>query len=109
MIIKTTTVSDFLGNLKDREVYNKEVFVDSSVNPVNDDGSVSDVTIHASAVLIYPDGAQALLLCGEYCGRDRETGDGGWEGTEKKAKWVAEISMACKEWGLDLKPGILDI
>lgn len=108
MIIKTSTVGCFLKNLEGKEVHQKEVFVDSSRTPMNEDGSVVDVTIHVSAILIYPEGGQALLLCGEYCGRDRNTGDGGLEGTEARTRKKTSIITLCNRAGLTVKPGILD-
>ena len=107
-MIKTRTVMAFLANLEGSEVFNKEVFVDSTMNPVNEDGSVFDVTIHASAVLIYPEGGEALLLCGEDCGRDRRTADGDRVGTEILNGWRDQIQDYCNRNGLVVKPGILD-
>jgi hypothetical protein len=108
MIIKTSTVGCFLENLEDKEVHQKEVFIDSSRSLVNEEGSVIDVTIHASAIIVYPEGGQALLLCGEYCGRDRHTGDGGLEGTDARDRKKHLIVTCCHRAGLTVKPGILD-
>lgn len=108
MIIKTSTVGCFLENLGGKEVFQKEVFVDSSRTSVNEDGSVADVTIHASAILVYSEGGQALLLCGEYCGRDRHTGDGGLEGTAARTRKKTSIVTYCHRNDLAVKPGILD-
>ena len=108
MMIKTRSVEHFLENLEGQDIFNKTVHVDTTRNPMNSDGSVFDVTLHASAVLVYPEGGEALLLCGVDCGRDRETKDGEKEGTDWMGRWIDLIKEFCMNHGLVVKPGILD-
>jgi len=92
-------------------VYGGTVYVDRTRRPVNGDdrnATVWEVTIHATAVLDYPDGGQALLLCGVVCGLDRET-DGEEDGTVEYQAKREDLQAYCDELGLKVMPGVVDM
>ena len=112
MRIKTHSVADFIKNLEGHKVYNDAVFVDLSKQPLNGNGP-RDATswliiLHATAILDFTDGGQALLELGKECGIDRET-EGEIEGTREWNLCEEDIIDFCDSNGLTVKPGVIDM
>ena len=111
MKIVTTSVDDFVQNLRTGSVFQKRVWYERSSKPLNGktkhDATSFDVFLQLSAVLEFPDG-QALLVCGVDCGVDRLTGDGEEEGSAERSKMIAKLADHCKLNDLMMMPGSLD-
>ena len=111
MRITTHDIGDFLANMEQQTVYGKTVYVDRTVEPLNGtkkDATSWDVVLHATAVLDYEDGGQALLECGIDCGIDRDS-DGETEGTDYLNGLKDAIVDFCNSNGLTVKPGVVDM
>ena len=111
MRITTTSIGDFISNLRTGTVYQKRVWYERTNRPLNGktqrDATSFEVFLSASAVLEFPDG-QALLVCGVNCGIDRLTGDGEMEGSEERIKMIDSLADYCEQNDLQMMPGSLD-
>ena len=107
MRIECQTVNDFLENIEGGDVFLGRVHADVSEIVVDKDGNVRDVVFQASAVLDLGEDGQALVACGERCGRDRATADGTLEGTRRAKELRDLLEMRCSEMGLEVRPGVL--
>lgn len=112
MRIKCVDVDSFIENLKGHNVYNQTVYIDGDRKPLN--GSRWDaiswgVSFQASAVLEFPDGGQALLECGIDCGVDHDDSKDGQDGTKLQKKLKDKLETYCDDYGLMVKPGVVDI
>ena len=105
MRIECQSVADFLANLAGESVLLNRVHADETKVAVTD--AVADVIFQASAVLDLGESGQALVACGERCGRDRATADGTMEGTRRAKELRDLLETKCAEMGLEVRPGIL--
>lgn len=113
MRIKCDDVGAFLENLKDEKIHRDMVYVNLNRVPLGEGpprkATSFDVYFQASAVIEFDkDEGQAIVECGEHCGVDRETSDGGIEGTNKAMELMNMIQTFCRQLGLTIKPGLLD-
>lgn len=112
MRIATTRIEDFIENLKTGTVYGGRVYYERSEMALGDkprrDATSLAVVYQASAVVVFPDGAEALVVCGIDCGIDRTTGDGGLDGSRKWDEVHCELKQFCSEVHVSLLPGVLD-
>jgi len=113
MRVKCSSVTDFLINLRAFSVYNSIVYFDRTRVPINGTtaGNATSFAffLNLSAIIDHEDGGQALLECEEECGIDRETMDGGKEGSKRQEALMKELMSFCVEQKLKLLPGVLDI
>jgi hypothetical protein len=114
MRITCVVVEDFLENLKDRNIYQKIVYVNRTLIPV--EGSINtrnatslEANFQVSSLIELDDGGLALVICEEECGMDRRTADGGSDGSDRMRELFFIISNYCDANGLVVKPGILDM
>lgn len=105
MRIECQSVRDFLDNLAGEDVFLRRVHVDVTQIAVKD--HIHEIVFQASAVLNLGDQGQALVACGEKCGRDVATADGAMEGTRRAKELREMLEMKCVEQGLEVRPGIL--
>lgn len=111
MRIKCSSVEDFLKNLSEGSVFRNAVYEDCNSRPLNGDKQkATSFEIHysASTVLIFEDGGQALLECGENCGTDRYTGDGSLDGTEVRKRLQMTLKEFCNSKNIRVLPGVID-
>jgi len=112
MQVECHSIVDFLANLQGEKIHRKTVFVNRTEISLTDkfarESSSVEVIIQASAIIQFADG-DSLVMCGELCGIDRKTGDGGLEGTPRFEKLLERLEMFCIDNGLTVKPGILGI
>lgn len=110
MRIKCSTIADFLQNLDSYPIFNKVVYADRTRRRIDPRGFSYEVIYQASAVLELGEGeGQALLQVGTLCGVDRETEDGGIEGTAQQTKYHDELIRFCEVRELKLLPGMIDM
>ena len=104
-------IEDFIENLRDAEVFRNVVYHERSDRPLNGksklDATSFQIIYQTSAILEFEDG-QALLACGLDCGIDRNTGDGGLDGSSARGAACDMLKRFCEEKGLRLLPGVLD-
>jgi len=109
------TIDDFLENLQQESsrIYQRVVWVSRTVNPADDktkrDAVIFDVTLHASAVVDVDDESQFLLDYGEDCGRDYHDATQDMAGSEVADELKARIRKVCDEYGLTIRPGVIDM
>ena len=112
MQVECHSIVDFLANLQDEKIHRKTVFVNRTEASLTDksvrESSSVEVIIQASAIIQFEDG-DSLIMCGESCGIDRTTGDGGLEGTRRYKELLECLGVFCVDNGLVVKPGILGI
>jgi hypothetical protein len=106
-------LGDFLANLDGAKVYRSVVHYDRTRVPMGDkhqrDATSFEIFFNASAVLEFDDEGQALLQCGEHCGIDRLTADGGTDGTDRQLVLMERLGEFCNGRSLNLKPGLIDM
>jgi len=108
--ITTKSVAGFLANIDDAKIYRDVIYFEGSRQNLTNDRNCSSfrIFLSLSAVLVYSDEAQALLVCGVDCGVDRETADGEKEGSIVLKELLKTVEDHCKKYGLRLLPGALD-
>jgi len=112
MRIKCASIDSFIENLRNQSIYGNTVYLDHTRNPLN--GTMRDaisweVTTHITAILDFPDGGQALLDCGVNCGIDHDDSADGQDGTKLFKRYEDRIESYCEEYGLMVKPGVVDM
>jgi len=113
--VKTTcySIDDFLTNLKAHRVYNRMVYFERHVLPLNgtngQNATSFELSLQLSAVITHREKGQSLLDCREYLGVDRYTLDGGREGSEAFEEAMKTVMKFCTEQKLTLLPGVLDV
>ena len=111
MRIKCSSVEDFIKNLSEGSVFRNAVYEDCNSRPLNGDKhKATSFEIHysVSTVLLFEDGGQALLECGEVCGIDRHTADGSLDGTVVQQQLQAILKEFCSSKNIRVLPGIID-
>lgn len=111
MRIKCSSVDDFLSNVRNQSIYNNSIFVDKRREPLGGnprDAIVFQVVMHLTGIVDFPDGGQALLDCAIDCGLDREDEDV-LEASLFYDACLVKIESYCDEYGLMVKPGIVDM
>lgn len=109
MRITCRSAEDFLANLKGNQVYNDQIFVEKSSEPLNGtkETAVSfQLNLGFSAVLGYADAGESLLVCEIDCGIDRP---GGTDGSTQQEAQLQLVQQFAEENGLKLLPGVLDV
>lgn len=111
MRIRCSSVETFLQNVEKQDVYNKTIYVDYRKEPFNAEGdrdaTIWKVSIEMGAVLIFPDEGQALVQGVAFCGLDRDLDDE-FEGSKEFKKMKQKIEVYCDEYGLMVRPGVVD-
>ena len=110
MKIVCSSLDDFLVHLDRGEVYDSTVYLERSRVPINGTSRSAtsyEVYFQAAAILNIGEG-QALLELGLCCGIDRETSDGGKEGSEEQEHRKRRLQKYCTDNRLLLLPGKLD-
>lgn len=113
MRVTTSNVEDFVENLRNaKSIYRRCVYFERSDKPLNGktkyEATSFEIFYHASAVLEFEDGGQALVACCIICGVDRKTKDGGLDGSIARDKMHGWLKAYCDSCGLHLLPGVLD-
>lgn len=112
MIIKCANLDDFITNLVMATPYNGTVYVNRTRTPMGIDNprkaTSFECWFQASTILVFEDGGQALLVCGEHCGIDRKTADASTEGTEEQTRLSEKLLKVCEERSVRLMPGSID-
>lgn len=113
MQIKCSNLDDFITNLRSAaSVYNGVVYVNRTRTPLGVDNprkaTSFECWFQATAILVFDDGGQALLVCGENCGIDRRTSDASTEGSDGQARLTQVLCEACEERHLRVLPGVID-
>ncbi len=109
MKITCSTVGEFLENLDAAEsVHRATVFYNSTSRPLNEAKTSWEMYYQLSAVLLFSDDTQALLEMGVICGIDRDTADGGKDGSLKGEALHNLAKAHCDQNKLTMLPGILD-
>lgn len=112
MKISCYSLEEFLANLEDSAAFLGIVFVNRTLSPVEGQGRNAtsfEANFQATTLIRFPDGSEALLECGEICGMDRKTADGGNEGSERIAVLYDRLKKFCDSNSITIKPGLLDI
>ncbi len=113
MKIMCETVKSFLENVQTLgAVYGSRIFVQRSEVPLNGtkrQATSFEIALQCATVMDLRDGAQVLLLCGEYCGIDRTTADGNRDGTLVWEYLRSVIQVYCLANNLTLLPGTLEL
>lgn len=108
MKITCESIDDFLRNLDGAAVWNSAVYAQTRKMASDKTLLSTQVILQASALLETADGGQVLLLAGEDCGRDRDTADGGRDGSSRAEGLLANLRAFCGERGWSVMPGALD-
>lgn len=111
MRIKCSSFEAFLANIKNQSLYNHTIFVDKHTEPVGGnprDAIVFHVIMHLTGIIDYSDGGQALLDCAIDCGLDRHDEDV-LEASLFYDSCFVKLESYCDEYGLMVKPGIVDM
>jgi hypothetical protein len=112
MRVDVATIDDFLANLAaDGSRPLSGVVRCSVTKTIHSVGSpVVHVTLHAGAVMILEDGGGEYLLdLSVDCGKDDNSSDPDYAGSDCAADIKERLAKVCSERGLTLLPGIVGI
>lgn len=110
MRIMCGSMESFLRNLADGQVYRRRVYVQRSRRAVNTDGSVEQIVLQATAVMVHADeDGEALLQLGLDCGLDRHTKHGDMDGSRAYEASEKQLRQFCETCDLQVMPGVLDM
>jgi hypothetical protein len=112
MRVRVDSLDDFLDNLRESRVVQGVVWVSRTENPLDGENRREAVRfrvdLQASAVCEFGEG-EYLLEYGEYCGIDYRDASQEMEGTDRAAMLRVRLVEHCREHGLALRPGVIDM
>jgi len=111
MRVLTNSLQDFIANLEQSEVVEKTVWITRTENPEDGDrrGAVKwRIDFQASAVCLFGEG-EFLLELGVACGLDYRDSSNEHIGSEEAKRLRGELESFCRDRGLTLRPGTIDM
>lgn len=117
MRINCYSVSDFLKNVDGQIIFHNTIYEHWKQTRIPNSNSW-EIIYQLSAIVDWMDGSQALVVCGVNCGIDRNTADGGKEGSVERQNlhnsvvdYVKRVNSVLNDPanGIRLMPGVLEV